>query len=423
MIKHDPLNCALEIREQLASEKRKLAFFFGAGTSMAVGLPGIDELTELISKHLKEPYKTLYENFRKKLPEKADVEMVLNKIRIIRELMNGREDEEFYGLKGSKVVKDLDSAICNAICDIVGKEPSKELKTHLIFSHWLRMLHAHRDYPVEIFTTNYDLLLEQAMEKVGLPFFDGFVGSVSPFFAPESVEAEEDMLHRSVYPPTSWTRLWKIHGSINWKICANGEDDLTRIIRLSGVKSKQGEELVIFPSHEKYVESRKLPYIAFQDRLRRFLNSGEALIIIAGYSFSDQHINQIIFQGLRSNPKLAVTALVYGEKEELSSSLKLPQKCVMFANEYRNLTIYGPDRASIGGIDAPWGEPSRKPKAYENWQFWDDDYKQFTLGDFNLFVSFLELFVGFEIGTLSTGSESEDDTSRKQEQSIEDHKK
>jgi hypothetical protein len=38
--------------------------------------------------------------------------------------------------------------------------------------------------------TNYDLLLEVAFEAVGVPFFDGFVGVVSPFFVPECVDAQ-----------------------------------------------------------------------------------------------------------------------------------------------------------------------------------------------------------------------------------------
>jgi NAD-dependent SIR2 family protein deacetylase len=46
MISHDPLRSAQEIRESLASEKRRLTFFLGAGTSMAVGFPGIDSLTQ-----------------------------------------------------------------------------------------------------------------------------------------------------------------------------------------------------------------------------------------------------------------------------------------------------------------------------------------------------------------------------------------
>ena len=65
--------------------------------------------------------------------------------------------------------------------------------------------------------------------------------------------------------------------------------------------------------------------------------------------------------------------------------------------------MYGPDRACIGGVVASWGEPSRKQEANEC--FWDEKIKQFTLGDFNSFTSFLEKYIGFKFPTISTEAE------------------
>lgn len=393
---HDPLRAALEIREQLASEKRRLAFFLGAGPSMAVGLPGINDLTTKVLEQLQEPAKTQFMKVKGELTQGSNVENVLDRIRIYRELIGNSEEKEYAGLKGS-AARELDSAVCQAICEIVFRDPPKGLKPHLIFAQWLRALHGSRDWPVEIFTTNYDLLLERAMEDAGTPFFDGFVGSVAPFFVPESVETEQGKINDSACPPRAWTRLWKIHGSINWCVQENTIGNRKRITRLSGSDTKKGEELMIFPSREKYAQSRKLPFLAFQDRLRKFLSIGECLVVIAGYSFSDEHLNEIIFQGLRSNPRLAVTALVYGEQDKKSEQPRpiLPERLVAYGEEYRNLTIYGPDKACIGGIILPWGEPSRKRKETENWPFWEETSKRFTLGDFNSFATFLEVFIGF----------------------------
>ncbi|MBI1979889.1 MAG: SIR2 family protein [Elusimicrobia bacterium] len=385
MLTHDPLRAALEIREQLASDKRKLAFFFGAGTSMAVGLPGIDVLTTKVPEHLQEPAKSQWEKVKKDLPEGANVEKVLDQIRACRELFGDSEDKEYGGLKGATAARNLDSAVCRAICEIVSGEPPKELKPHLIFAQWLRALHSTRDWPVEVFTTNYDLLLEEAMETSGVPFFDGFVGSVAPFFVPESVEAQTEKTDEAAYPPRSWTRLWKIHGSINWRIQKDTAGRRDRITRLSGSESQPGEELLVFPSREKYAQSRKLPFVAFQDRLRKLLSVGECLVVAVGYSFSDEHLNDVLFQGLRSNPRLAITALIHSE---------LSHKLIQYGQDHRNLTLLGPDKACIGGIVASWGEP-RKRKETEVWPFWDENSKHFTLGDFNSFTSFLEVVIGF----------------------------
>ena len=202
---YDPLKEAIEIREQLASDKRKIGFFLGAGTSMALKLPGIIELTEIVNKKLIEPYKTQYANVKKELPTDANVEDVLNRIRLYRELIGDSETQEYCGIKGKDGAKNLDIAVCKQISEAVDSIP-KEITPHLILAHWIRYLHSNREYPIEIFTTNYDLLIEHALEQVQVPFFDGFVGSVNPFFVPESIDARTKKNEGlNYYPPKSWT--------------------------------------------------------------------------------------------------------------------------------------------------------------------------------------------------------------------------
>jgi len=399
---YDPLSVAFEIREQLVSEKRRIAFFFGAGTSMAVGVPGINELTTRVSERIKSPFRESLDRIKSELPKDADIESILNRIRTYRELIGKSEEIEYSGIKGAKAAKALDSAICHAICDIIGTKPPKSPDPHYKFAQWLRSLCFNRNYPVELFTTNYDLLFEQAMEKFGIPFFDGFIGSVNPFFLPESVDAEFDGINDISCPPRSWTRLWKIHGSINWYKQNEAEQNEGIITRSSKSKPKQEEELLIYPTRDKYFQSRKLPFIAFQDRFHKFISSGERLLIVLGYSFSDEHLNEILFQGLRSNPRLAVTAFTYGS---------LSGKLIEYCKIYRNLAIYGPDKASVGGLPAEWNISADK-KDENRGLFWDEGKKRFTLGDFNCFTSFLEEFIGFKSATFNqtqdTSSSSQD---------------
>ena len=40
----------------------------------------------------------------------------------------------------------------------------------------------HIDSLKEIFTSNYDLIIEKSLEAIRIPHFDGFVGSYEPFF-------------------------------------------------------------------------------------------------------------------------------------------------------------------------------------------------------------------------------------------------
>src|SRR5712671_6053111 len=61
---------------------------------------------------------------------------------------------------------------------------------------------ANRTASLEVFTTNYDVLLERSLEAARVPVFDAFVGSYEPFFYPECLD-DDGML-----PTNKWVRLW-----------------------------------------------------------------------------------------------------------------------------------------------------------------------------------------------------------------------
>lgn len=394
---YDPLSIAKEIRDQLSSDKRRLFFFLGAGTSMAAGLPGIVALTDGVEKSLTGDLQKQFQDIRKELGKGAHVEQILDRIRLYRELIGSSEEAVASVLKGASTAKKLDVEICRAISAIVRADPSNGLSAHTTFAQWLRALHSSRDYPVEIYTTNYDLLVERALEEMSVPFFDGFIGSVNPFFSLESVEADALTGMPRAAPPRSWTRVWKVHGSVNWRMHRLPQQQVERITRVQGDSMPAGEELAVFPSRDKYSESRRLPFLALQDRFRRLLTGGEALLVIAGYSFADQHLNEIIFQSLRSNPKLAALSLTFGDWVEKGGEkvLAVGDDLVQRARENRNLMVVGPDIASVGGVVGAWNLAGRKPKEGEEWPFWDEASNAWTLGDFKKFARYLEAFAGF----------------------------
>ena len=79
---------------------------------------------------------------------------------------------------------------------------------------------------------------------------------------------------------------------------------------------------MIYPTHLKYDESRRLPYLAMLDRLKAFFTNGQAVLITCGYSFSDQHLNETILQGLSGNPTANCFGLIYGNKEDASEGVQ-----------------------------------------------------------------------------------------------------
>ena len=393
--KHDPVRLAHQLRDQLASARRRTALFLGAGTSISAGIPGLDDLTRLVDAKLPTPSQTFFRDICASLGTNANLELVLNHLRIVQELLAGRVGNH-NGLDYGNA-QQLDSAICRIIYEKVAAPTLGKLHAHMSLATWLRYIR--RDSPVEVFTTNYDLLLEIAFETASVPFFDGFVGSVSPFFVPECIDADAGSNTSDVYPPRSWIRLWKLHGSVNWQLVPGIAGEPGRICRVTGKHTPASDaQLLIYPSRNKYAQSRRLPFVAYMDRLRRFLQFGEGLLLIAGYSFRDEHINEVLAQGLRSNPRLAVTAVLHDEPTLYVLTL---------AELHKNLSILSPNEASVGGVHGGWITPPKKLPD-EQRPFWNDASSAFVLGDFTKLAEFLNIMTGYAdtsaLPTAVTGS-------------------
>jgi hypothetical protein len=379
----EPLREAEELREQLGSDKRRLLLFFGAGTSQSVGIDSVAALTKNVRPELTPAQQTHYDRILALRPS-SHIEHVLNNVRLCRELIGGSTTSSAGGFTGIEAAE-MDRTICRAIYKRVKIEPPKGFSFHTNFAAWLSSIQ--RSKPVEIFSTNYDLLIERGLEIAGVPYFDGFIGSVKPYFSDAASELDDEAHSRI---PKSWVRLWKLHGSIGWR---NATEDFTgekKVVALPLLEPGLADDLMIFPSHEKYADSRKLPFVAFHDRLRRLTAAGESLLLIAGYSFGDEHINDILFGNLRANNRLAITVFMFDsiESSQTQANLINPTKGI------RNLTVYGPDGASIGGVLGKWASPPKPPTSMDKWPFWDESEKQFTLGNFTNVPTFLQEFIG-----------------------------
>lgn len=201
-----------EFKTQLAYAKR-IGFFFGAGTSCALGIPNIAQLTVDVKTALPGPHRAEFQAIETDLsggPRIPNIEDVLNHIRRIRELTENKASKQYLGISGESA-QNLDKEICKQIhTTITAAEEKAKLTLPTRFFSWLNILD--RQYPKEIFTTNYDLVIERALEMSRIPYFDGFVGSYEPFFLQESVArcpSSNDITN-------NWIRLWKVHGSLSW---------------------------------------------------------------------------------------------------------------------------------------------------------------------------------------------------------------
>lgn len=362
----------------------KIGFFFGAGTSMALGIPGITKLTNEVLKNVNCEDK-ISEIVNQLKVEKIDkgieedkvfvtIEDILNKIRTIRELTNDNEAYNYLNISGKEAME-LDIEICKYIYKLLSDEQEKignNIIIPLKFVSWLNGVKTSK--AKEIFTANYDLIFEMAMEQLYIPFFDGFIGANKPFFYQESVESTNQ---RCSVPP-NWIRLWKIHGSLGW--FWEKEESGYRIIR-TGIdfNEKLENELVIYPSKEKYHASRKQPFISYFDRLKNHLLDAEGLFIISGYSFGDEHINDVIFESLTRNNRMHIMVFLYNNYQ----LEKISKKAIL----YHNLSIFSPSEAIIGGKRDKWifNDKKLKENGFDAYLY----KKTLGLGDFKSLVEFL----------------------------------
>lgn len=369
MPEHDPSRFARELNAKLAARSRHVCLFLGAGLGKACGLPDVRELQSRVLGGLSNKDRTA---LRRQLQDR-NLEQALSRLRLITTLLSGDGGQRVDGLTAAQAAA-LDKAVCKAIVkelDVKGAD----LKPVHDLAAWA----ARADYlfPVELFTVNYDLLLETALEFQRVPYFDGFIGSLRASFHTELVEGTTVPDADSV--PAFFVRLWKLHGSVNWA----WEDD-KQIVRLGHAVSKS-LAAAIYPSDTKYEESRRVPFVVLQDRLRRSLQQPETLMLIVGYSFSDEHLNELLF---------SAAARCQRSEFVMFCNAEIPVLLADRAKTTPNIQVVSGNEAFLGGVRAGWKTPDDPPR-----DLWDG---QFVLSDFRNLAAYL---------ARSTASDSEDNAS------------
>ena len=373
----------IEILQQaLVSDKSKIAFLLGAGCPVSISIQDGKPLIQDIEGLTKSICDTLADKNigkiadRIMLPEgkKVTIEDILSHVRLLIEVVGKGQIDDFTMAS----LEDLEKNICKEITTTVDKGlPDNDTSYHHLAS-WIRNIP--RNNPVEIFTPNYDLLIESALESKNIPYFDGFIGSVNAFFDLHSIENE-------VLPPR-WAKLWKLHGSINW-----WKDPSGKIFR--GHSESAEDKQMIYPSHLKYEESRRMPYYAMQDRLGHFLASGQAVLITCGYSFVDKHLNAIILERLAANPWAICFGLLYNGLEKYPEALACAKKIT-------NLSLITKDGAFIGGQQVSWNNEDCNVENHYDYcieKKESDDDDEVTIncqfGDFQVLGKFLLNQIGY----------------------------
>ena len=391
---HDPVKHIKFLRQTLSQDKKPLGFFISADCPLAVNMPkdrwplipDVAKLTKFVTDELKS--KTVDKNNFDKLIhevnlakqeekniEDINIEDILSFLRGLKEVSVGNTVRGFT----KENLVELEKDICKKIVEKLEVNlPNTNTPYHKL-AQWISI---DREKPIEVFTTNYDLLLEEAFEDLSIPYFDGFVGSRQSFF---DLRAVEDNLI-----PKHWTRLWKIHGSINWFQKENKE------VYRSSLTKENGDSYLIYPSHLKYEQSRKMPYLALIDQLNRFIRQPNSLLIISGYSFNDQHLNDTIISALKANPNSMAIALLFDTMtyEKGGEIIERYPEAIERAKR-NNLALWAYDEAIIGTSRGKWKIPVDIEDEENLAECYDKKDQKLKLGDFSKLGDFLQALIGY----------------------------
>ena len=218
---------------------------------------------------------------------------------------------------------------------------------------------------INLFTTNYDPLIERALDRCSASYNDGFVGREHPRFDSSAYSRlqYEQSLFMEYKAQVATANFIKPHGSLTWRrdgegvmysnpgdtlqACLSGCEDIRTLSVLDSVRdlvmndcdesslddlechalwlSTEEKELltrfeeqydstlcIVNPTKKKFGVTVLERY--YYDLLRIYANEldrNNALLLVFGFSFADEHIRDLTVRAARSNPKLLIFISCY----------------------------------------------------------------------------------------------------------------
>lgn len=148
-----------------------------------------------------------------------------------------------------------------------------------------------------VFTTNYDLFNERAMDRLGLPYANGFSGVIERRFNPSTFRyalAEQlDLSQRKWSAVDGFVYLCKLHGSLSWTEDGHGLFPIREQWPATSTS-----KVMIYPTPAKQNSSLGSPYADLFREFQHRIVREQSVLVTAGYAFGDEHINNIIYQAL-----------------------------------------------------------------------------------------------------------------------------
>ena len=328
-------NIELKLKVKKYLELDNVSILAGAGTSWHLGAPVIRNIPDELKKELTSEIETYFGN-SKKDPSFED-------------LVNCLQASKFLTEKNGKSTETIDKSInkmqqwlfenCNTDNTTL-KNEEELLKNNRYFYHELlikKLLQRPNNLQrANLFTTNYDMAFDYALDNLGVHYINGFMGVHNRFFRPEVYEYDifypGESVSGKVHRAEKVLRYYKIHGSLSWVSTEPTVSNIYGIEEISlhgGFSPSTEKQLMIYPCVSKKTFTLDLPYSELFRQFAHAINKPQSVLICLGYSFYDEHINDLIFQAL-SNPSFTLIIANYTPKEnnktETKDNIKNPVK-------------------------------------------------------------------------------------------------
>jgi hypothetical protein len=168
-----------------------------------------------------------------------------------------------------------------------------------------RLFHINDQNNKDIFTTNYDTIIEEYCKESTereLNLVDGFVydpKSGNHNWISSNFDEKNDSQNNNLY-------LFKLHGSLNWKRRRKyGVVKLEAVERKMEHEGQYTEDLLIKPTLSPKEEEQEEPFKTLFDKFRERIVKSKICIVV-GYSFRDQGINEIFDMFMKQGGRLII---------------------------------------------------------------------------------------------------------------------
>ena len=221
---------------------------------------------------------------------------------------------------------------------------------------------------LNIFTTNYDRLIEIGAELAGIHLMDRFVGTMMPIFRSSRLNLD---IHYN--PPgirgeprylEGVARLTKLHGSVDWVQNGGeirriglpfGADNIDPYLQAPGLYGADALKLMIYPNSAKDRETSEYPYVELFRDFAASICRPNSTLVTYGYGFADEHINRVIHDML-TIPSTHLVIISYDDPigrilKFYSESAHKAQMSVLIGNNLGDITNLANDYLPKSAID------------------------------------------------------------------------